>query len=203
MNEGGPPRAVLLDLLMATMDSMRVWATAAGGRERGMAWRDAVTERMIAADRYVPYDKLVAEVANDLGLPEDAPDRLGRSWMTMPPWPDTHTLETVGVPYAFVTNCSTELATTAVERSGLQPAFTVSAEDVGHYKPHPEIYLEACRRMAADPHEVLMVAGAPYDALGALRVGLRTSLVARRPVDVALPASIRVVSTLDEALAGI
>jgi 2-haloalkanoic acid dehalogenase type II len=188
---------------MATMDSMSVWAAAAGGRQRGMAWRDAVTERVIAADRYVPYDKLVAQVANELGLSEDASDQLGRSWMTMAPWPDAQALESVGLPYAFVTNCSTELAMTAVERSGLQPVFTLSAEEVGHYKPHPEMYLEACRRMAADPPEILMVAGAPYDALGARRVGLRTYLVARRPVDVPLPASIRLVSTFDEALAGL
>src|SRR5919106_6927705 len=109
MSPQGPPRAVLLDLLMATMDSMSVWAAAADGLERGMEWRDAVTERMIAADRYVPYDELVTAAATDLRLPEDAPARLRRGWMTMQPWPDVRAFETVGIPYAFVTNCSTEL----------------------------------------------------------------------------------------------
>ena len=200
---GGPPRAVLLDLLMATMDSMSVWAAAAGGLERGMEWRDAVTGRMIAADRYMPYDQLVEEVASDLRLRGGALGRLRRGWMMMQPWPDAQALETVTVPYAFVTNCSTELAKTAADRSGLQPAFTLSAEEAGRYKPHPEVYLEACRRMAADPHQVVMVAGAPYDALGAWHAGLRASLIARRPVDIALPAAIQVFATVDGALAGL
>ena len=52
----------------------------------------------------------------------------------------------------------------------MDPADVLTSERLRAYKPHPEIYLEACRRMAADPHEVLMVAGSPYDALGARRV---------------------------------
>ena len=36
---------VLLDLLMATMDSPSSWSAAAGDRAAGLAWRDAVTDR--------------------------------------------------------------------------------------------------------------------------------------------------------------
>ena len=40
---------------MATMDSIATWSVAAGDRERGLAWRDEVTRRMIEA---YPEDQL-------------------------------------------------------------------------------------------------------------------------------------------------
>ncbi|MGI8998534.1 MAG: hypothetical protein ACR2GO_02350 [Candidatus Limnocylindria bacterium] len=41
--------AVLFDLLMGVMNSMDIWAAAAQDVHRGLAWRDAVTARMIAS----------------------------------------------------------------------------------------------------------------------------------------------------------
>jgi len=201
VSEGGSPRAVLLDLLMATMDSMSTWSSAAGDRERGLAWRDAVTQRMIDAARYVPYDDLVTAAAAELHLPPDAPDRLRGAWKQMRRWPDAGALEDIGAPYAFVTNCSRELSAAAVERSRLLPAFTLSAEDAGWYKPHPEVYRRACDRMGTDPRETWFVAGAAYDAQGAARAGLPSILVKRRVVESPLLAQIAVVSSLGEALA--
>ena len=192
--------AVLLDLLMATMDSVSTWSLAAGDRERGLAWRDAVTERMVAAGRYVPYDDLVVAAAANLRLPEGAPNRLRVAWSEMRPWPDAAALRQLDVPFAFVTNCSRALAAEAVQRSGLDPAFTLSAEESGWYKPRPEMYRLACTRMDASVGEVHFVAGAPYDALGASAAGLRATLVARRPPVGPLPPGIAVVSSLAEAL---
>jgi len=198
-----PPRPVLLDLLMATMDSMSTWSSAAGDRERGMAWRDAVTRRMIVAGRYVAYDDLVIAAAGELHLPPDAPDRLRDAWTDMERWPDAESLESVDVPYAFVTNSSRKLARVAVDQSRLRPVFTLSAEEAGWYKPHPEIYRLACDRLGIDARETRFVAGAPYDARGAARAGLRSVLVARRPVESPFPDEIPVVSSLEEALAGL
>lgn len=192
--------AVLLDLLMATMDSVSTWSSAAKDRERGLAWRDAVTERMIAAGRYVPYDYLVAAAAADLRLPADAPDRLRSAWREMRPWPDVVALRRLSVPFAFVTNCSTALAAEAAQRSGLEPAFTLSAEESGWYKPRPEMYRLACDRLGVSMGGVHFVAGAPYDALGARAAGLRATLVARRPPAGRLPPGIAVMSSLSEAL---
>ena len=107
---GEPIVGVLLDLLMAVMDSLGVWPAAAGDRRRGLAWRDAVTARMIAAPLYVPYEDLVRTVAVDLGLPNAAVSVLFERWPAMTPWPDAAVLSRLIVRYAFVTNCSTELA---------------------------------------------------------------------------------------------
>jgi 2-haloalkanoic acid dehalogenase type II len=193
---------VLLDLLMATMDSMSAWSSAAGDRALGLAWRDAVTDRMIEAGEYVPYEGLVTDAGAALDLPPDAPERLWRAWREMRPWPDAGAVARLGVPYAFVTNCSAELAAIAAERSGLQPAFMLSAEEAGWFKPRPEIYRLACDRIGAAPASVRFVAGAAYDAIGASDAGVRAVLVARRPLDAVLPATIAVVASLDEALAG-
>jgi 2-haloacid dehalogenase len=186
---------------MATMDSISTWSSAARDRGRGLAWRDAVTERMIEAGRYVPYDELVSEAAAAQQLPADAPDRLRAAWMEMRPWPDATALEALRVPYAFVTNCSQELANEAAKRSRLEPAFTLSAEEAGWYKPRPEIYRLACERIGADPAEARFVAGTPYDALGAAAARLPTILVARRPLERGLPVEIATVTSLEDALA--
>ena len=185
------------------MDSMTTWSSAAGDRERGLAWRDAVSHRMIEAGRYVPYDDLVIAAAAELHLPPGALDRLRSAWTDMHRWPDASALEAIDVPYAFVTNTSRELADAAAERSRLRPAFTLSAEEAGWYKPHPEAYLLACGQMGTDPRDTRFVAGAPYDARGAARAGLRSVLVVRRAVEAQLPGEIAVVSSLEEALAGV
>jgi 2-haloalkanoic acid dehalogenase type II len=186
---------------MATMDSISTWSSAAGDRGRGLAWRDAVSERMIAAGRYVPYDELVVAAAAALHLPPEAPDRLRAAWTGMRRWPDADALKALSIPYAFVTNCSQDLANEAALRSGLEPAFTLSAEEAGWYKPRAEIYRLACERIGADPAEVRFVAGAPYDALGAAAAGLPTVLVARRPLERRLPDGIASVTSLEDALA--
>jgi 2-haloacid dehalogenase len=186
---------------MATMDSIATWSAAAGDRERGLAWRDAVTASMIDAGRYVDYDELVAAAADELRLSSSAPRLLREAWSRMRPWPDTAALDHVAVPYAFVTNCSTELATVAVERSGLRPAFTLAAEEAGWFKPRPEVYALAVERLGIDAGATRFVAGAAYDANGASGSGLPTVFVARRGIHEPLARGIRVVDALTEAVA--
>lgn len=198
--------AVLVDLLMATMDSISVWSAAAGDRARGLAWRDAVTARMIAAEAYVPYEQLVADAGDELHLEPDAGRRLLAAWDDIRPWPDAPALARSGVPYAFVTNCSAELAARAVTHSGLEPAFTLSAEEAGWFKPRAEIYRLACNRFGVEPGAARFVAGAPYDARGAAAAGLGAVLVRRRPpraTDPVLPATVDVLPSLTDALSGI
>ena len=192
---------VLLDLLMATMDSMSVWAVAAGDRNLGLRWRDAVTERMIARGEYAPYEELVLDAAAALHLPAAVGQDLRAAWKQIRAWPDATALEGTRPPYGFVTNCSTGLAAIAVERSGLRPAFTLSAEEAGWYKPRSEIYRLACDRFGAKPAETLFVAGAAYDARGASDAGLQAVLIARRPMPETPAADIDVVPSLHDALA--
>jgi 2-haloacid dehalogenase len=194
------PKAVLLDLLMATMDSLTVWADAARGSDLGMRWRDAVTQAMIDAGSYTPYEQIVSDAADGLGLDRLAVKRLWAAWAHMRRWPDAEIVDELDVPYAFVSNCSSRLAAVAVEAGGLHPAFTLSAEEAGWYKPRPEAYHRACERFGVEPAEARFVAGAPYDAIGADAAGLPTALVRRRDPDRPLPARIRLVDALVDAL---
>lgn len=198
-----PPRALLLDLLMATMDSITTWSTAAGDRDRGLAWRDAVTARMIEAGGYTSYDELVAAAADELGLPPEAPTALRAAWSRMRRWPDAAALASLDIPYAFVTNCSSDLAAVAVERSGLQPVFTLAAEEAGWFKPRREIYLMAADRLDTGPGTIRFVAGAAYDANGASAAGLSTILVSRRGLQQPLNTEIRVVDSLVKVVADV
>jgi 2-haloacid dehalogenase len=194
---------VLLDLLMAVMNSPEVWAAAVGDSALGLRWRDEVTVRMISSDRYTPYEEIVARSARDLSLAPVAAERLFGAWGRMEPWPDAAALRDLPVPYAFVTNCSTRLATIAARRSGLEPAVVLSAEEAGCYKPNPRIYVEACDRVGTTPVRTLFVAGAPYDADGAAAAGLQSAWVPRRS-DVEGPGQdVRVLGSLRDVTAAV
>jgi 2-haloacid dehalogenase len=181
---GGMPQDVdgfLFDLLMAVMNSIETWSAAARDPQRGLEWRDAVTVRMREPATYVAYETLVADAAAELDLPSTAPHDLFDRWALMDPWPDAAAIARLRLPYAFVTNCSAALARVAALRSNLQPQFVLSAEEAGMYKPRPEVYRAACRKLGTEPNRTLFVAGSPYDAAGAREAGLQARLVVRRP----------------------
>lgn len=194
------PDGALFDLLMGVMNSLEIWSGAADDEARGLAWRDAVTARMTESSLYVPYERLVSEAAVACGLPPDAPIQLFAGWAAMEPWPDAAALDRLTVPYAFVTNCSSELAAVAAGRSGLAPAFTLSAEEAGRYKPEPEVYLVACRRLGTSPKRTLFLAGSPYDADGADAAGLEAWFVARRTDQQPTAPAIRSAGSLEEVV---
>ena len=194
----GPTRAVLVDLLMAIMDSVAVWRAAAGNERLGLRWRDAVTARMIEQAPYRPYEGLVEEAARVLDIPAAASSVLLEGWRAMRPWPDSDAIARLGLPYAFVTNSSTTLARVATERSGLQPGAVLTAEDIGWYKPDPRIYEAGCRALGVPPEDVLYVAGSAFDAVGARGAGLRVVFVARRKDQQVDDPAIRTVGTLRE-----
>jgi 2-haloalkanoic acid dehalogenase type II len=197
-----PVEGVLLDLLMAVMDSTAIWAAAAGDRGRGLRWRDAVTAEMILGPRYTPYEELVVAAATEVGISRGKASALFEGWRTMAAWPDASVISRLAVPYAFVTNCSQSLADTAAECSGLQPRFTLAAEAAGWYKPDARIYRLACSKLGARPGQTLFVAGSAYDAVGARDAGLQSVFVARRP-DQRVPETVPVLGSLHEVAAAI
>ena len=189
-------KGMLVDLLMAVMDSPTVWTAAAGSPDRGLAWRDAVTASMIRSASYVSFEDLVATAALALDLPSRANDDLFDAWRDIRPWPDSRAIADLGLPYAFVTNTSTALARIAAERSGLTPNAVITAEGVGWFKPHPRIYEAGCQALGVSPKDVLYVAGSAFDAIGARRFGLRTVFVGRRPDQVTNDPAIRTVGSM-------
>jgi HAD superfamily hydrolase (TIGR01493 family) len=186
---------------MGVMNSLEVWSAAASDERRGLAWRDAVTAKTTAQPSYTAYEDLVAEAAHELGLPNTASFDLFDRWPDMSPRPDAAAIARLTLPYAFVTNCSAALAAVAAERSALAPAFTLSAEEAGWYKPDARIYREACRRLGSEPPRTVFVAGSRYDGEGARRAGLRSMLILRR-TDQGFPGpEIQVATSLQDVVA--
>lgn len=73
-----------------------------------------------------------------------------------------------------------------IARTTLGPLFSgaISAREFGVGKPDPRIFLEACRRLGCEPHEVLHVGDdLELDVRGARAAGLQTYWLCREPVE--------------------
>lgn len=68
-------------------------------------------------------------------------------------------LEAAGVPKAICTSSSRRVLTAVLSRFTMEPRFqfTLTAEDIVHGKPDPEIYLKAAGRLGIKPQEMLVL----------------------------------------------
>ncbi|KAI1813616.1 HAD-like protein [Poronia punctata] len=182
------PKAIVFDLLTALINSWTIWdaSTPSGTSEEGMRWRGRYLEITFGKGAYVPYEDLVRQAAEEVGLPASAPETLLRNWATIPPWPEVGNvlpqLRERGYKLGVVTNCSKHLGNLAaqgVERSASRDgaAFSfdavVTAEESGFYKPVREAYEAVLKAMGLDASEVLFVAGSAGDVEGATNAGMR------------------------------
>jgi 2-haloacid dehalogenase len=55
----------------------------------------------------------------------------------------------------------------------------ISVEDVGVFKPSPQVYRHAARTLHAEPSELMMVSAHGFDAVGARASGYRAAYVNR------------------------
>jgi HAD superfamily hydrolase (TIGR01509 family) len=80
-------------------------------------------------------------------------------------------LQEAAVPIGVASNSPHVLVDASLRSAGLQDAFgaVVSAQDVAHGKPAPDVYLEACRRLDADPGRSVALEDSPtgVEAAGA------------------------------------
>ncbi len=68
-------------------------------------------------------------------------------------------LERAGIPKAVCTSSTRELVAVCLRAFDLRRRFdfVLTAEDIVHGKPHPEIYLTAARRFGVPPGEILVL----------------------------------------------
>ena len=168
--------AVLFDLLTALLDSWTLWDAVAGDVANGRRWRMAYLRRTYATGSYRPYETLVAEAANEVGLAAGCADELARRYGELHSWPGVSDALTplveAGVPLGIATNCSNALGAIAARCVGVPFATVVTAEHAGAYKPAPAPYRLALRELGVAPERCLFVAGSAYDLLGASHVGM-------------------------------
>lgn len=171
------PRAVLFDLLTALLDSWTVWNRAAGAESAGRAWRAEYLRRTYGCGAYQPYERLVEEAAQAVGLPAAAPRALEAHWDELPVWDGARELLQALRPHCrlgVVTNCSERLGHRAAALLGVEWDVVVTSEEAGYYKPDPRPYAQALARLEVEPPQAAFIAGSGYDMFGTSKVGLRT-----------------------------
>ncbi|MFE9630955.1 HAD family hydrolase [Streptomyces sp. NPDC006463] len=83
-------------------------------------------------------------------------------------------LHSEGVAMAVASGSSREAIDAVLAGTGLDALLrtVVSAEEVAHGKPAPDVFLEAARRLGADPADCVVVEDAAPGALAALAAGM-------------------------------
>ncbi|MFD3545193.1 HAD family hydrolase [Streptomyces sp. NPDC058655] len=83
-------------------------------------------------------------------------------------------LHRAGVPMAVASGSSREAIDAVLAGTGLDAQLTtaVSAEEVAHGKPAPDVFLEAARRLGSEPTDCVVVEDAAPGALAARAAGM-------------------------------
>jgi 2-haloacid dehalogenase len=175
MSPTPPPNAIIFDLLTALLDSWTLWNRAAGSPSLGLQWRKAYLELTYGCGSYRPYEDLVAESAQQVGLGSEAAAYLLDHWVELSPWPEAidvlKRLQGEGIKLGAVTNCSTELGKRAA--SFFPFVSVITAEGSGFYKPHAKPYEDVLAELGVRAEDAVFVAGSAADVPGAMGVGMR------------------------------
>jgi HAD superfamily hydrolase (TIGR01509 family) len=203
---------VVFDLDGLLLDSEQVWDGVREqlARERGGRWDDRAQRDMMGMSspewsRYMrdvvglaePPEEISAEVVRRLeavyrqhlpALPgaREAVERLAEHW-----------------PLALASSSNRELIDLALELLGVAELFraTVSSEEVARGKPAPDVYLEAARRLGADPRRCAAVEDSHAGIRAAKAAGMRVVAIPNSgypPDDEALAAADVVLGSLAE-----
>jgi HAD superfamily hydrolase (TIGR01509 family) len=93
-----------------------------------------------------------------------------------------HELQRAGVPAAIASTSPARWVVPAAERIGVAPFFRtiVSGDEVRNRKPAPDVYLEAARRLNADPRRAVAIEDSAPGIASARAAGMRTVAVPHR-----------------------
>jgi HAD superfamily hydrolase (TIGR01509 family) len=183
--------AVVFDLDGVLLDSEQLWDAAREqlARERGGRWHDRAQRDMMGMSsrewsRYMhdtiglaePPEEINCEVVQRLAdlyrrrLPvipgaREAVERLAARW-----------------PLGVASSSNRELIDLVLELLGVQHLFraTVSSEEVARGKPAPDVYLEAARRLGAEPARAAAVEDSQNGILAAQAAGMRVIAIPNR-----------------------
>ena len=86
-----------------------------------------------------------------------------------------------GLRLASLTNSTVQVAETQLTYAGLRDHFeeVISADEIHCFKPAPEAYHLAAKRLDVEPGQVRLVAAHDWDVTGALRAGCASAFIAR------------------------
>ena len=111
----------------------------------------------------------------DAGLRE----KLMNLYLTLAPFPEVSDmlagLKNAGFATAILSNGSPAMLRAVVEAANLGPLLdaVLSVEDVGVFKPHPEVYRLAVKRLGIPAAQIVFVSANGWDAYAASAFGMR------------------------------
>jgi 2-haloacid dehalogenase len=90
-------------------------------------------------------------------------------------------LRDAGLRLATLTNSTAQTAEAQLNHTGLRDHFeqVISTDEIHCFKPAPEVYHLAARRLGVEPEQIRLVAAHDWDVTGALRAGCAAAFVAR------------------------
>jgi 2-haloacid dehalogenase len=163
------------------------WATFAD------AWRAAYRPSLDRVERgELPWTKLdvlhrtsLEAILNQFkiaGLTEEEKAHFNRVWHRLKPWPDSSGgLRRLKRRFVITTlsNGNISLLTNMAKHAELPWDCILSAENVRHYKPAPQVYRLIPDLFDMEPERVMLVAAHEHDLQAAQKHGLRTAYVHR------------------------
>jgi HAD superfamily hydrolase (TIGR01509 family) len=207
-----PIAAMVFDLDNVLIDSEELWAEAreAITRENGGRWRDTAQQEMMGMSstewsRWL-HDELRVQLPPE-EISRAVVERLESVYRDhlrlMPGAAEAVERMAAAFPLGVASSANRPLIELALELSGLRERFrvVVSSEEVARGKPAPDVYLEATRRLAADPAEAAAVEDATNGLLAAHAAGMNVIAVPDSrypPSDDALAVADVVLDSLDE-----
>jgi 2-haloacid dehalogenase len=214
------PGAVVFDLFGTLLDITSLASIAATFVGEANAepvvtrWRDKQIAYAFASSlmqRYDDFDALTSRALDyalaslGIALALDARMRLCDGWLELRPYPDAvvalEALRSRGVRTAVLTNGTLGTAKRALANSGLDRYLddVWSVDEVGVYKPAPDVYRIATTRTGLQPAAIAFVSSNGWDATGAAAFGFRVIWCNRRalPAETLAPPPAHVVTSLD------
>jgi 2-haloacid dehalogenase len=192
------PRWVVFDLNGTLVDPgplAAAWGDPVQHRSVAIAaLRDAVLQAMADthAGVFRPFPELLeaglARQAALAGLDAALAPQAAQRAAEMPAYPDAAealaTLRGAGLRVAVLTNSATDAAEGVLRSAGLRDLVheVVGVDQVGRYKPHPDVYAHGLRVLRAAAGDAWFVAGHGWDVGAAKRAGMRTAWVAREEI---------------------
>lgn len=191
------PSCVLFDVLgtLFTLDRPRHLLMDRGlPREAFDVWFNRVLRDGLALDAtatFVPFEAVARECLQVLTLQAGWPLGDGdladvmAALRELDPVDDAaftlSRLAAEGVTVGVVSNGGRAATSALLARAGLERyvAHVVGIDDVGHWKPRPEVYTRALEVVGHRPRDVALVAAHAWDLHGAHEVGLTTGWVGR------------------------
>ena len=202
--------AVIFDLDDLLIESERVWSEAKEQlvRERGGTWRSGASRTMMGMSsrewsRYLRDELGVAMAPHEIS--DAVVERVAGSYKQrlplLPGAREAVTLLADRWPLGVASSSNRPIIELVLDLADFRRFFAavVSSEEVAHGKPAPDVYLEAARRLGADPSRCVAVEDSSHGLRSAEAAGMAVVAIPNRdfpPAEDALSRAAVVIASL-------